>query len=127
MAQFVESAWLPFIEAHRRRPLARLQILLDPRPEAACWKFLLRDFTTAQAEAVLNEIAEQLHIAESDVAQTTLDAFRNLQNGGLASASEQEPIRAVKSPYRRSCLPSGPMVQLGGDSATLGGYSAREH
>jgi integrase len=101
IAQFVDAVWIPFIEAHRASSTSTVYKyywthLLKPR----IGKYLLRDFTTAQAEATLNEIGRH----NSTMRKATLHKLRSILSAifkrgiGLGYRTGANPCREITLP-----------------------------
>jgi integrase len=108
IGQFVDKAWLPFIEAHRASSTVTVykyywKHLLKPY----VGNDLLRDFTTAQAEAVLNEIGRH----NPTMRKATLHKLRSMLSAifkrgiGLGYRTGANPCREITLPVG---LPSEP-------------------
>jgi integrase len=108
IAQFVDAAWLPFIEAHRASSTVTVYKyywthILKPHVGS----YLLRDFTTAQAEATLNEIGR----LNPTMRKATLHKLRSILSGmfkrgiGLGYRTGANPCREITTP---NGLPSEP-------------------
>ncbi len=106
IGQFVEAAWLPFVEAHRASSTLNVykyywNNLLKPY----VGRNLLRDFTTAQAETVLNEIGRH----HQNMRKATLHKLRSMLSAifkrsiGLGYRTGPNPCREVTLP---NALPS---------------------
>jgi hypothetical protein len=101
LAQFVEAVWLPFVEAHRASSTHTVykyywNHLLKP----LVGRNLLRDFTTAQAEAALHEIG-RLH---PSMRKATLHKLRSMLSAifkrgiGLGYRTGANPCREITLP-----------------------------
>lgn len=101
IAQFVDAVWLPFIEAHRASSTVTVYKyywthLLKPR----VGRYLVRDFTTAQAEAVLNEIGRH----HPTMRKATLHKLRSMLSAifkrgiGLGYRTGANPCREITLP-----------------------------
>ncbi len=106
--QFVDAAWLPFLEAHRASSTVTVyryywKHLLKPYVGG----YLLRDFTTAQAEATLNEISRH----NPAMRKATLHKLRSMLSAifkrgiGLGYRMGANPCREITLP---NGLPSEP-------------------
>jgi integrase len=106
--QFVDAAWLPFLQAHRASSTVTVykyywKHLLKPYVGG----YLLRDFTTAQAEATLNEISRQ----NPAMRKATLHKLRSMLSAifkrgiGLGYRAGANPCREITTP---NGLPSEP-------------------
>ncbi len=101
ITQFVDSAWLPFIEAHRASSTVTVyryywNHLLKPHVGT----HLVRDFTTAQAEATLNEISRH----NPTMRKATLHKLRSMLSAifkrgiGLGYRTGANPCREITLP-----------------------------
>lgn len=101
IAQFVDTSWLPFVEAHHASSTLTVykyywKHLLKPYVGG----HLLRDFTTAQAEAVLNEIARH----NPTMRKATLHKLRSMLSAifkrgiGLGYRTGANPCREITLP-----------------------------
>jgi integrase len=108
ITQFVDAKWLPFIEAHRASSTVTVYRyywthVLKPY----VGDHLLRDFTTAQAEATLNEISRH----NPTMRKATLHKLRSMMSAifkrgiGLGYRMAANPCREITLP---NGLPSEP-------------------
>jgi integrase len=101
IGQFVEAAWLPFVEAHRASStLSVYRYYWNKLLKPYVGGHLLRDFTTAQAETVLNEIGRH----HPNMRKATLHKLRSMLSAifkrgiGLGYRTGPNPCREVTLP-----------------------------
>lgn len=101
--QFVQATYLPFVQTHRAFSTASgakyyWRTLLKPY----IGRHQLRDFTTADAERALNQIARD----HPSMAKTTLHKLRSFLSG-IFKRSIGQGIRNGSNPIREVTLPKG--------------------
>ena len=104
ITEFVEGNWLRHVEAHlAASTLAAYKFYWHHHLKPRCGSELIRDYTTPQAEAVLEEISRH----HPDMHQATLNKLRNMLSAIFKRACAQGVRNKKENPIREVTTPRG--------------------